>query len=173
VQTMPSPHAAQPTSESPQSLNFELITPFIDSTRRVLATMAGMDVAMGSPYLKSEATANWDVSGIISFSDGLVGSMAMTFRNSVALKLVAALTGAEMDSTSAEFTDAIGELANMIAGNAKQNLNMSVNISVPTVVTGAGHTIARIAGAPSVVIPCQSRAGDFAIEINIRLKRQI
>jgi len=67
-----------------------------------------------------------------------------------------------------DFADAIGELANMIAGSAKKDLGHTASISVPNVVIGGGHIIARLSEVPCLVIPCRTPVGNFAVEVNIK-----
>jgi len=62
----------------------------------------------------------------------------------------------------------VGELANMIAGSAKTSFGGGTNISVPSIILGSGHTIARLHDVPCLVIPCHTPAGDFAVEVNIK-----
>ncbi len=74
----------------------------------------------------------------------------------------------EIEPDTADFADAIGELANMIAGAAKKDLGNLANISVPSVVMGKGHTICRPHDIPCLVIPCKTAVGDFAVEVSIK-----
>ncbi len=94
--------------------------------------------------------------------------MIVSLQQAAAVKLVTAFTGMEMDPSSTDFCDAIGELANMIAGSAKKDLQLLASITVPTVILGNGHKVARLSGVPCIVIPCHTPAGDFAVEVNIK-----
>lgn len=149
-------------------LNPKMILPFVRSTQNVLATMVRIEATIGKPFIKADPVASYDVSGIIGFSGSMLGSVIITMQMAVAQKLVASFTGMDIPTDSPDFVDAIGELANMIAGSAKKDLEAGANISVPTVIVGAGHVIARLSGVPCIVIPCHTPAGDFAIEVNIK-----
>lgn len=140
---------------------------FVTSIREVLHVMVGLPVTIGSPRLKTDPTATYDVSGIIGFSGGFEGSMVLSFKMEAATKIVAGLIGSEVPPTSPDFADAVGELANVIAGSAKKNLG-GTNISIPNVVIGVGHIIARMQDVPCIVIPCETRNGPFAVEVNIK-----
>lgn len=169
VTSEPRPQApAQPETAAPR-LSAKLIIPFIDSTRQVFAKMVGVKAETGQPHLKDNAVPSYDVSGIIGFSGDLVGSVVVSFQLQTARKLVASFVGFDLDPGSADFADAVGELANMIAGSAKKDLDgLTANITVPTVIIGAGHKVARLNGVPCVVIPCKTPVGDFAVEVNIK-----
>ncbi|HVT83195.1 MAG TPA: chemotaxis protein CheX [Phycisphaerae bacterium] len=133
--------------------------------------MAATKVHVGKPYRKTDPTATHDVSGIIGFSGNFVGSMVLTFKRDTALALASAFAGAEISPDSPDFADAVGELANMIAGAAKKNFSGTF-ITVPSVVLGAGHIIARLQHVPCVVVPCETAVGTFAVEVNVKSMKQ-
>jgi chemotaxis protein CheX len=94
--------------------------------------------------------------------------VVVSFQMQCITKLASTFAGTELAPGTPEFSDAVGELANMIAGHAKSSLGMSASITVPTVVIGKGHYLARLSGVPCCVIPCTTPVGDFAIEVNIK-----
>jgi chemotaxis protein CheX len=146
----------------------ELILPFVNSARTVLSTMAGIETTVAKPFLRNDTVLKHDVSGIIGFTGGVEGSVVIGLDLPVAKSIVKAFAGMELDADSPDFSDAVGELANMIAGSAKRHLNAVAGISVPTVVIGIGHSTARLRDVPCVVIPCSTPNGDFSVEVNIR-----
>ncbi len=149
-------------------LDPKLIVPFVNSVRNVLSTMAGVETTIERPRLKSLPSPEYDYSGIIGFSGKIVGTVVVSFHKDTAIKLVAAFAGCEMEPDTSDFADAIGELANMIAGAAKKDLGSAANISTPSVVMGKGaHHFAterRAVSGDSM----QNAAGDFAVEVSIK-----
>ena len=141
--------------------------PFVNSTIQVFETMVRVKPEIVKPILKKDPLASYDVSGVIGFSGEIVGSVVVSFQMEAAQKLVSALVGMEVDTNSADFVDAVGELANMIAGSAKKDLGKNANIAIPTVIIGKDHMIGRLSGVPCVLIPCKTPVGDFAVEVNI------
>jgi chemotaxis protein CheX len=156
------------TEKSAPVINQKLIIPFVNSVRDVFSTMVNVPTTVERPHFKQAATATYDVSGIIGFSGQITGSVVVTFARDAAVKLVAAFAGLEMPPEDPDFADAIGELANMIAGRAKKDLGASASISVPSVIIGNHYTIARLSDVPCLVIPCRTPVGDFAVEVNIQ-----
>ena len=144
-----------------------LIVHFVRSIQDVLGTMAATKVAVGKPYRKLDPTATHDVSGIIGFSGDFVGSMVLTFQMSTALAIVKSFAGMDVRPESPDFGDAVGELANMIAGSAKKHFG-GTQITIPSVVIGTGHIIARLQHVPCILVPCESSAGKFAVEVNVK-----
>lgn len=157
--------AAAPT----QSISSKLITPFMTAVRDVFQKMAGVSTTIGKPYLKTDASAAYQVCGIIGFSGQITGSVVVSFSDAAAEKLVEAFAGVAMKRTDPDFADAVGELANMIAGSAKKSLGGLASISVPSVVIGSGYTIAITHSVPCLVIPCGSPFGDFSVEVSIKV----
>ena len=145
-----------------------LIVHFVGSIQEVLRTMAKVTVTVGAPMLKKDPLPSYDVSGVIGFSGEFVGSMVLSFKNATAVAIVSNFTGMPIESGSPDFADAVGELANMIAGSAKTSFGGNTNISVPSIILGSGHTVAQLHGVPCLVIPCHTEAGDFAVEVNIK-----
>lgn len=146
----------------------KLIIPFVNSTRKVFSTMVGVQTTVNHPHVKTNPIPSFDISGIIGFSGDILGSVVISFQTQAAVKLVSAFTGMPITADSPDFSDAIGELANMIAGNAKKDLGATASITCPSVVIGANHVIARLRGVPCFVIPCKTSVGDFAVEVNMK-----
>jgi chemotaxis protein CheX len=164
----PAQGAAAPAPTAATAATAKLVVHFVRSIQEVLATMAGMTVTVGKPTVKVSPATSYDVSGLIGFSGDFVGSMVLSFKEATAEKLVAAFAGAPIPAGSADFADAVGELANMIAGAAKKSFGSETSITVPSVILGHGHVVARLQDVPCLIIPCQSPAGEFAVEVCIK-----
>jgi len=145
------------------------ITPFMTSIQNVFSTMFQLPVEIGEPRIKSDSKTTHDVSGIIGVSGEMTGTIVLSMPTSAAESIVALFTGMEMDSDSDDFADAVGELINMISGNAKAEFQRkAVSISCPSVVIGAGHRVASASGVPCVVIPCNTDCGEVVLEVALR-----
>jgi chemotaxis protein CheX len=149
-------------------INPKLIVPFINSVRSIFQTMVKVETKIDTPRLKADPWPTFDVSGIIGFSGDVIGNVVVSFQMATAQSLVTAFAGAPIDPTTPDFSDAIGELANMIAGGAKKHLGAAANITVPSVIIGHGHQIARLSNVPCIVIPCTTPVGEFAVEVNVK-----
>lgn len=148
-------------------MDVQYINPFIESVRSVFETMIQMDVTLGKPFV-TEAMPRYDISGIIGMSGDVVGSVVLSFPAPVAEIVIGKLVGGECPTTSPDFADALGELANMISGAAKAKFaGKKVSISTPSVVVGPGHTIARPTGTICISLPCSLYCGEFSIDIAI------
>lgn len=156
------------TVQTIKQINPSLIKAFMQSVQNVLSTMVGVDCRIGKPTLKHEPKPSYDVSGIVGFSGEVVGSVVISFVADTATRIVESFTCEKMPIESPDFADAVGELSNMIAGNAKKDFGLNASISIPNVIIGHDHTIARLSDVPCVIVPCETDLGRFSVEINIK-----
>lgn len=145
------------------------ITPFIASIQNVCSTMMQLPVTIGEPRVKEGPGTSYDVSGIIGMSGDITGAIVLSFPKATAVRMVQLFTGSELQPGNPDFADAIGELTNMISGNAKGMMGKKrVQISCPSVVVGAGHMVTRPRDVPCIAIPCTTDCGELIIEVCIQ-----
>ncbi len=98
--------------------------------------------------------------------------MVLSFTQDVAVKAASTFAGAAVEMHSEDFADAIGELANMVAGGAKSEFHgLNVNISLPSVVIGEGHEVSRSGVYPRLVIPCTCPFGTFVVGVSMKVQK--
>ncbi|MGD9201662.1 MAG: chemotaxis protein CheX [Chitinispirillia bacterium] len=147
------------------------INPFIASTISTFKTMLNTDVKPGKISLKKGDFPLFDVSGVIGLSGEATGAISISFPKLVALKVVSTMLGISIKIIGPDVTDGIGEIANIIAGNAKQDLTQfKINISLPNVIIGQNHYISKPSDAPGIIVPFDSSLGNFAMEITLKTK---
>lgn len=146
----------------------ELINPFLKATMSTFQTMVNTTPVPSAPYVKAEPSLAHDISGIIGLSGGAKGAVIISFPAKTALATVSAFIGLNVTTIDADVTDAVGELANIIAGAAKADLQgLNVTISLPSVVVGTNHKVTTPKDIPSIVIPFTCTHGDFVVEVCI------
>jgi len=77
------------------------------------------------------------------------------------------MVGDDIQDILQDTRDAVGEVANMISGQARSGLaelGMNFHGSTPSVIMGDGHTISHVTKGQVVAIPFTSNAGDFTVE---------
>lgn len=145
------------------------INAFIQAIENVFNTMLQTDVTVRKPVLKSDEEPRYDVSSIIGLSGDIVGSIVLSFPVDVASTIAFRFTGMELAPESEDFADALGELVNMISGNAKASFTgKNANISCPTVVIGKDHRVFRQSDMPAIELPCDCNAGEFILEVAMK-----
>lgn len=149
-------------------MNVEYINPFLLAVQNVFDTMISMPYKLGKPAIKKSEMTAFDVSGIIGISGEVIGCIVVSFPTQIALKVGSSLLGEELTEVDGDCTDVIGEVANMIAGDAKKRFPKSnTTISVPSIIIGS-HKVAYPSGLPIISIPCETEAGQFAIEVALK-----
>jgi len=150
-------------------MKIEYVNPFISSTIHTFETMLHTNLTAGKPQLKTEPFLTHDISGIIGLSGDAKGSICISYPKIVALKAVSRFLGSEVKIVGPDVSDAIGEITNIIAGNAKKDLGgLNVSISLPNVVIGRAHKITCPANIQGIVVPFASEIGHIAIEIHLK-----
>jgi chemotaxis protein CheX len=143
----------------------EHINPFIKAAIDTFQTMANLKARPGKICMKDKVVSAYDVSGIIGLSGGAKGLVALSFPNASALAIVQAITG-EKEVKDSRIIDSIGELANIVAGAAKKDLSrFKIKIALPTVITGANHSISGPVDAMGLVVPFEFAGGDFDLTV--------
>jgi chemotaxis protein CheX len=151
-----------------QPLNVEFVNPFVESTYAVFRTMLGMQLKRGSLYLKQGFQPSHEISGIIGLSGRAQGVVLLGMGREVATEVTNFLTEQRPLDIDSDVIDAIGELANMIAGGAKTALaDLQMSISLPSVIAGRNHTVSFPTGAPPIGIPFESPFGPLALEVSL------
>jgi chemotaxis protein CheX len=149
-------------------MDVRLVNPFINATINVLETMAFMTVTAGKPYLKTDNTAVGDVSGVLGLTGVANGTISVTFEEKCILAVVSSMFGETMKELNNEIADAVGELTNMISGQARRELEEIGKVfraAIPSVITGRNHSIIHYTEGPKIAIPFNTADGNFTIEV--------
>lgn len=149
-------------------MDVEIINPFIDATMNVLETMASIKARPGEPYLKKAMLAKGEVTGVIGLTGEVSGTLSVSFTETSILSLVSNMFGEEMKEMNEEIRDAVGEITNIISGQARQKLEesgRSLKAAIPTVITGKDHTITHITPYPVFAVDFSTDNGEFTIEV--------
>jgi len=149
-------------------MDVKLINPFINATLNVLETMAFTKAQAGKPYLKNDQVAPGDVSGVIGLTGEINGTISCSFTEKSILAIVSNMLGEGMKEMNDEIKDAVGEITNMISGQARQELEelgRSLQAAIPTVITGKNHSITHMTTSPIIAIPFSTDNGEFTIEV--------
>jgi len=154
-------------------MDVRFINPFIYSVKNVFQTMLATEIIVGKPYLKDHDEPGSDVSAIIGMSGDAVGCVVLCFPMQTAVAAASKFAGMELNSQHEDFADALGELANMVAGQAKAKLEgLKVSISLPSVVIGREHVVSQSKNRPRLGLPCDSSLGRFSVEVAMVVEKK-
>ncbi len=150
-------------------MKVEFINPFIESILNVLSTMAMLEAKPDKPKLKADSTATGDVTGLIGLAgEKAKGTLAITFSKALILEITKRMIGEEVTRIDNTVTDMVGEITNMVTGGAKRLLSdkgYRFDMAIPSVISGQDHVIHHKSRAPVMIVPFNTDAGDFFIEI--------
>jgi chemotaxis protein CheX len=122
----------------------QYIQPFIDVCRNVFKEFVGCDLVAERPFFSGPDTiSEWDISAVIGLTGEARGAVVISMKTELAIRLTDMLTGSRHYMLDEDVVDAIGEIINIIAGNAKKGLEEAFRlvISLPTIIEGNKHSI--------------------------------
>jgi len=148
------------------------INPFLNSTLNMMASMTGREPIPGQKSLLTNFHSHrWDVSGVIGITGTAEGIIAIRMTKNMVEKLLAAsgVFFSDVDEFNELTNSMIGEIANVIAGNALSEISQyNLDITVPIVIQGKDHTISWPHNNPVIVIPFSSAFGPFEVCVSLK-----
>lgn len=169
-------HVRSQTGESnkkAKTIDVKFINPFIEATISSLKVQASTNATPKKMFLKT-ASFNPDISiagNIALISDKFSGSIALCFSKVTFLKIYKNMFSEEHTEITDELKDAAGEILNIIYGQAKVVLNANnenqLKKAIPTIMTGEKLKVRQLGSGPAIIVPFESDAGEFHIEIQV------
>ena len=155
-------------------MDAEIINPFLAATINVIETMAAMKVTPQKPVLK-QGNKSWGVvSGIIGIAGkDIHGNLVLSFDEPSILEIVDGMLGEKHETVTPDVIDAVGEITNMISGNAKAMLSekgYAFEMATPMMMVGQGVEITQLSKEPVISLPFKTPGGSFVAEICMHRK---
>jgi len=154
-------------------MNSKIVQPFIDATLKVLETMAFITPVQGETCLWDNDQAIGEVVGIVGLSnedENIKGFMSVGFTEASIVQIVSGMLGEEFPGICDEVREAVGEIANMISGQARQGLSqkgIKLQASLPSVISGKDLTMDGSTKRPLVMVQFSVDKGPFELGICI------
>ncbi|OGH02116.1 MAG: hypothetical protein A2600_07335 [Candidatus Lambdaproteobacteria bacterium RIFOXYD1_FULL_56_27] len=150
-------------------MKVEYINPFIIATKKVLSTMAFMESKPGRPALKEESStkALGELSAVIELTGESKGSIGISFSKSCILAVAQQMFGQEYADIDDEIVDMVGEIVNMVSGEARRELaklGFHFSAGIPVTYRGLDHEIKHFVDARIILIPFETKSGKYYIE---------
>ncbi|MCX5815754.1 MAG: chemotaxis protein CheX [Proteobacteria bacterium] len=137
-------------------MDIKYINPFIIATQTVFKTMLSINADMGKPILKTINSASGDVTGVMGLVGDKKGTVAISLRERGAKFVYKTLVGEECESINKDVVDAIGEITNIISGQARKEFEKNgINLSaaMPMVIVGKDVELNFITKIPIISLP--------------------
>ena len=150
-------------------MEVDYINPIYAATSQVFKNMFQVEVEKGDLKIEEDIIPTQEVNANIGVSGDLNGTIIYSFPEEMTLKIVEEMAGMEMEEVDKFVASAVGELANIISGNAISNYaekNYDCDIIPPQVNVGEGTTYST-ATDKTLVIPLSTSYGDFELNVSI------
>ena len=148
----------------------EYVNAFLAPAKFVWQKELGEELQLSGTDLVSNQFTSDDVTAVIGISGRLEGNVLYGFSGGTALAVVSSMMGEEVDTISNEIgLSALGEIANMITGNAATRLaqiGYPCNITPPVIIEPAGSRFTTI-GGPQIRVSFTSPLGYFIVRISL------
>jgi chemotaxis protein CheX len=149
-----------------ERISADQLNAFVTASLDVLERLARLSASVGSVRLQRWNMPSDALVILIGLEGDLCGQVVFEFDPPVIRQLIRVLLGADLSSLNDPLCrDALGEVANMIAGNTTgrlEALGLKTTITPPLVLTGEEAAM-RIPKEEGVVIPIRSGEGEIGI----------
>ena len=122
---------------------------FVESIKRYLLVTTRQEPQLTSAFLGTADVEGFEFNGIVTFSGSYNGHVVVSMPAKLVREIL--LLQHETDLSDGNLLDAVGEIANTLAGNARKTLGTDLQISVPMKLQGAHGIKARVRKRPYVI----------------------
>jgi len=122
---------------------------FVDSIKHYLKVTTRQEPQITSAFLGTGDVQGFEFNGIVTFSGSYNGHVVVSMPARLLRELL--LLQHETDLSDGNLLDAVGEIANTLAGNARKTLGSGLVISVPVKMQGAPGIKSRVRKHPFVI----------------------
>lgn len=145
----------------------EYINSFFGAAEEVLKLMLNLEVKRGEIKIVEGFSKSKDANVILGVTGELKGNVQFSFTKDMTLEMVKIMAGMEMEEIDVFVSSALGEVANIISGNAITRLesyNYKCDITPPQIIVGQHQSIS-MANKKALHIPVMTDIGEFGIDI--------
>jgi chemotaxis protein CheX len=134
----------------------------------VFSTMLMVDLESEAVVINQRLPLQSNLSAMIGLGGGIRGVLAVHCPAAVAKAITSTFLGMEVNELDEDVKDAIGEIANMVAGNLKVSFageGVDIDLAIPTSVVGESFNVCGAARAQRVIVPLRMNGDRFWIEL--------
>jgi len=148
----------------------EYINSFYKATKDVFKLMLDIDPERKDLKVLDDMACSREVNVLLGVTGNLKGSVLFGFTKDMALEMIKIMSGMEMDKIDSFASSALGEVGNIIGGNALTNLsenNYICDIVPPQIFVGEYKSFS-LASDKGLLLSLDTPIGEF--DINVFLK---
>jgi len=139
-----------------------------EATLEVFATMIFIEIIPGVPMRGKDDAIDSNLTSMIGLAGDFKGILSVHCPERAAKGITGAMLGMDVEEMDDDVKDAIGEIANMVAGSLKTALaseGVTTELAIPATIIGKSIRTIGMAGASRFIIPFSTPTGDFGIEL--------
>ncbi len=143
----------------------------IDSTKEVFSTMLMIELEVVEVIEGRGGDIPANITSMIGLGKDIRGMLAVHCPAAVAKGITGTFLGMEVEEIGEDVKDAIGEIANMVAGNLKVSFaeaGKDIELAIPTTIIGESFRTSGMSGAQRVVVQFSMNDDLFMIELKFR-----
>jgi chemotaxis protein CheX len=140
----------------------------IGATRDVFSTMLMMELGGGDPVEGAGGEVDSNITALLGLGGDIRGMLAVHCPARVAMTITSGFLGMDVDALNEDVKDAIGEIANMVAGNLKIAFagdDLKIELAIPSTIIGQSYRVGGMLGAKRVAVPFAMESGQFLVEL--------
>jgi len=137
-------------------------------TKDIFSNMIEIDLTVIPQERYDLEKAESNISSMLGLGGEIKGSLDLHFPKNVAVFVTSQFLGMEIEELDDDVRDAIGEVANMVAGGIKTyfaSCNIRTELAIPNTIVGTGYKTHGLAGAERVCVAFSCVQGLFVAEM--------
>ena len=147
----------------------EYVNSFYKAIKEVFELMIDIVPQRSNMRMVDSLVSNKDANVILEVKGNLQGTILFSFPQDMILKMMKIMSGMDMDKIDSFASSALGEVANIIGGNALTNLaeqNYICDIAPPQIFVGE-HKALSIVDEKALQLTLTTPIGEFDITISL------
>lgn len=139
-----------------------------EATREIFSSMIMLEVTPKEATKRTDPAFTNSISGMVGLAGTVKGNLSIHLPAPVATAVTTAFLGMEVKNIDDDVCDAIGELANMLAGAVKTAIDPSgsdIKLSMPSTVYGDSYNLDCIDCGINVLVPFELDGAEFSVEL--------
>ncbi len=147
---------------------FDVGSEILKGARDVFSTMLMVELECEDFIMNTRGMIQSNLTSMIGLGGGIRGVLAIHCPAHIAKAITGMFLGIDVLELDDDVKDAIGEIANMVAGNLKISyaaIGEKIELAIPTSIVGDSFNVCGAAGAQRILLPLKMSGDTFWIEL--------
>ncbi len=148
--------------------NLDFSKEIAEATKEIFSTMVMLEVENLVPVLTTSEVIDSNITSMLGLGGEIRGMLSIHCPEGLAKDITSSFLGMEVQELDEDVKDAIGEIANMVAGNLKECFTtnkINIELAIPTTIVGKSYKTSGLFGATQIIIPFLCGEKKFWVEL--------